>query len=111
MCGRRPAPSVPVVIDDERRGRQGTTAGAVVGLVLVTLVVVRLVGHRVLGLDLPDLGLPDLDPPDVDLPGWLRWVGPVLGVGKLLFLVGLGVLAVLGERERRRRRGSGGEPR
>ena len=84
------------------------TAGAVAGLILAGLVVVRLVGHRLLGLDLPDVGLPRVELPDVDLPGWLRWVGPVFGVGKLLFLVGLGVLAVLGEWERRRRKGPGG---
>jgi hypothetical protein len=98
------------VIDDEHRQRQRVTLGGVAGLVLAALVVGRLVGHRLLGLDLPDL--PSVDLPDVDLPGWLRWVGPVFGVGKLLFLVGLGVLAVLGEWERRRRRkDQGGESR
>jgi hypothetical protein len=99
------------MIDDERRQRQGTTAGAVVGLILAILVVARLVWHRVLGLDLPDLDLPDIDTPDIALPGWLRWLGPLLGVAKVLFLAGLGVLAVLGEWERRRRKGSGGEPK
>ena len=99
------------MIDDERRQRQRATLGAVAGLVLATLVVVRLLLHRVLGVDLPDLDLPAVDVPDIDLPGWLRWAGPVLGVGKLLFLVGLGVLAVLGEWERRRRKGSDGDPR
>jgi hypothetical protein len=101
MCRRRRAPSVPVVTDDEHRQRRRATLGAVAGLILAALVVVRLVVHRLLGLDLPD----------VDVPGWLRWAGPVLGVGKLLFLVGLGVLAVLGEWERRRRQGSGRESR
>lgn len=99
------------MIDDEHRQRQRATLGAVAGLVLVALVVGRLVLHRVLGVDLPDLSLPAVDIPDVDLPGWLRWLGPLLGVGKLLFLVGLGVLAVLGEWERRRRKGSDGDPR
>jgi hypothetical protein len=102
MCRRSPAGSVPVVIDEKRR-KAGSRAGAVVGLVLALSVVARLVFHRVLGRDLPDLPRPE-----VDLPGWLGWIGPVLGAGKLLLLAGLGLVVVLttiGERSRRRRDG------
>jgi hypothetical protein len=91
------------MIDDERRTGRGVTGGVVLGLLLAGLVVLRLAGSR-LGFDLPDVALPELH-----LPGWLRWIGPVLGIGKLLFLIGLGLLAVLGKWERRRR--SGGDPR
>ena len=72
-------------------------------LVLAALVVGRLVFHRVLDLDLPDLDVPDVDP-----PGWMRWIGPAIGAGKLLWLAGLGlvvVLAAIGEWSRRRRDG------
>ena len=103
MSGRGPAPSVVPVIDEERRERRRAIGGGAVGLLIAVLLVTRLAGHR-LGLDLPDL-----DVPHVGLPHWLRWLGPVLGVGKLLFLVGLGALAVLGEWDRRRRR-DGGSP-
>jgi hypothetical protein len=101
MWRRTPAPSVIAVIDDERPRRRRATGAAAAGLLIALLVVAPLVVRlfRWIDLDLPDVPLPD-----VDAPGWLRWVGPVLGAGKLLFLVGLGLLAVLGEWERRRRK-------
>jgi hypothetical protein len=99
MCGRWPAPSVVAVIDDEPTQRRGSPGAAVAGLVVALIAVTLLVGRL--------FGLFDLDPPDIDPPRWLRWIGPVFGVGKLLFLVGLGLLAVLGEWERRRRRDGG----
>jgi hypothetical protein len=87
------------MIDDEpaqrRRGAGAAVAGALVALLAVTLLLGRL------------FGLFDLDPPDIDPPRWLRWIGPVFGVGKLVFLVGLGLLAVLGEWERRRHKDRG----
>lgn len=63
----------------------GLIAATVVAL-LVALLVARLFGWLHLGFR----------PRDGGLPHWLRWVGPVLGVGKLVFLVGLGVLACSG---------------
>jgi hypothetical protein len=98
MSGPAAAPSVDVVIDDEpaqrRPGTAAAVAGALVALLAVTLLVGRLTGF-------------DLDLPDVDPPRWLRWLGPALGIGKLVFLIGLGSLAVIGEWERRRRKGGG----
>jgi hypothetical protein len=87
------------VIDDEPTQRRPGTGPAIAGLVVAVLVVALLAGRL--------LGAFDFDPPHVDPPRWLRWIGPVLGVGKLLFLIGLGLLAVLGEWERRRRKGGG----
>ena len=49
----------------------------------------------------------DFRPFDLHPPGWLRWLGPALGVGKLVFLVGLGLLAALGEWGRRRNKDRG----
>jgi protein-S-isoprenylcysteine O-methyltransferase Ste14 len=96
-----PAPSVVVVIDKppQRRQDDGPVAivlGLVAAVVLAVLIA-RLVGWVRL----------DFHPLDLGPPRWLRWLGPVLGVGKLVFLVGLGVLAALGEWERRRNKDGG----
>ncbi len=98
MWGRAAAPSVIAVIDDEPTPRrQDGGPLAVVGLLVAVVAVALLIGRLFGWLQF------DFHPFDLGLPRWLRWIGPVLGVGKLVFLVGLGVLAVFGEWERRRR--------
>ena len=83
--------------EDERRRRRRAALGAAGGLLVAAIMLGPLL-FRVVGRNLLDL----------EPPGWLRWVGPTVGLGKLLFLAGLGVLAVLsviGEWDRRRRSG------
>jgi protein-S-isoprenylcysteine O-methyltransferase Ste14 len=102
MWAGSPAPSVVAMTKEpsQRRRQDGGPVTVVVGVlaaVALAVLIARLAGWARF----------DFHPLDLDPPGWLRWLGPVLGVGKLVFLVGLGLLAALGAWERRRRRDEG----
>jgi hypothetical protein len=101
MWAGSPAPSVVAVTKQPPQRRQdGGPVAIVLGLlaaVVLAALIARLAGWVRF----------DFHPLDLEPPRWLRWLGPVLGVGKLLFLVGLGLLAALGEWERRRHQDRG----